>query len=173
MASAVTCFVFPGDQVAVYSELCYPTALHGVAFHPHENMVAFCAFGQSQPVHVYLYDRKGLFSVDPAPEYLTNILNILVKGATVFESLKYTVLIFHIVSQLEVHSIKAVSRSASVDPKTVRNTPDLPVSQDRSASSAMDQFAQSAKLALKMQCVKEQLDSVLVNTPSLLLSNIL
>ncbi|GAA6223288.1 jouberin-like [Lates japonicus] len=112
-----------GDQVAVYSELCYPTALHGVAFHPHENMVAFSAFGQSQPVHVYLYDRK--------------------------------------VSQLEVHSIKAASRSASVDPKTVRNTPDLPVSQDRSASSAMDQFAQSAKLALKMQCVKEQLDSVL------------
>ncbi|KAM7376200.1 hypothetical protein PAMP_005943 [Pampus punctatissimus] len=47
-----------GDQVAVYSELCYPTALHGVSFHPHENMVAFCAFGQSQPVHVYLYDRK-------------------------------------------------------------------------------------------------------------------
>lgn len=52
-----------GDQVAVYSELCYPTALHGVAFHPHENMVAFCAFGQSQPVHVYLYDRKGLFAL--------------------------------------------------------------------------------------------------------------
>eukprot|EP00064_Thunnus_orientalis_P012954 superscaffoldBa00002049_g12990 len=47
-----------GDQVAVYSELCYRTALHSVSFHPHENMVAFCAFGQSQPVHVYLYDRK-------------------------------------------------------------------------------------------------------------------
>lgn len=51
--------IYPGDQVAVYSELCYPTALRGVAFHPHENMVAFCAFGQSQPVHVYLYDRRG------------------------------------------------------------------------------------------------------------------
>lgn len=59
VASAPNCFVFSGDQVAVYSELCYPTALHGVSFHPHENMVAFCAFGQSQPVHVYLYDRKG------------------------------------------------------------------------------------------------------------------
>ncbi|KAM9355123.1 jouberin-like [Pholidichthys leucotaenia] len=47
-----------GDQVAVYSDLCYSTALHGISFHPHENMVAFCAFGQSQPVHVYLYDRK-------------------------------------------------------------------------------------------------------------------
>lgn len=49
----------PGDQVAVYSELCYPTALHGVSFHPHEHMVAFCAFGPSQPVHVYQYDRRG------------------------------------------------------------------------------------------------------------------
>ncbi|XP_037551163.1 jouberin [Nematolebias whitei] len=47
-----------GDQIAVYSELCYRTALHGVSFHPFENMVAFCACGQNQPVHVYLYDRK-------------------------------------------------------------------------------------------------------------------
>lgn len=112
-----------GDQVAVYSELCYPTALHGVSFHPHENMVAFCAFGQSQPVHVYLYDRK--------------------------------------VSQLEVHSIKAASRSASADTKTVRNTPEPLALQDTSVSAAMDQFAQATRLALKMQCVKEHLDSVL------------
>lgn len=61
IVAAASCFVLSGDQVAVYSELCYPTALHGVSFHPHENMVAFCAFGQSQPVHVYLYDRKGLW----------------------------------------------------------------------------------------------------------------
>ncbi|KAM4542068.1 jouberin isoform 2-T2 [Odontesthes bonariensis] len=111
-----------GDQVAVYSELCYPTALHGVSFHPHENMVAFCAFGQSQPVHVYLYDRK--------------------------------------VSQLEMHSTKAASRSASTDTRTVRNTPDPAALQDAS-SSALDQFAHTARLALKMQSVKEHLDSVL------------
>ncbi|XP_072221649.1 jouberin isoform X2 [Leuresthes tenuis] len=110
-----------GDQVAVYSELCYPTALHGVSFHPHENMVAFCAFGQSQPVHVYLYDRK--------------------------------------VSQLEMHSTKAASRSASTDTRTVRNTPDPMAPQD--ASSALDHFAHTARLALKMQSVKEHLDSVL------------
>uniref|UniRef100_A0A3Q3EKN5 Abelson helper integration site 1 n=1 Tax=Labrus bergylta TaxID=56723 RepID=A0A3Q3EKN5_9LABR len=112
-----------GDQVAVYSELCYPNALHGVCFHPHENMVAFCAFGQSQPVHVYLYDRK--------------------------------------VSQMEVHNIKAASRSASVDTKTMRHTPDTPVLQDMTSSSAMDQFAHTARLAFKMQCIKETLDSVL------------
>uniref|UniRef100_A0A3Q3WQC7 SH3 domain-containing protein n=1 Tax=Mola mola TaxID=94237 RepID=A0A3Q3WQC7_MOLML len=111
-----------GDQVAVYSELCYPTALHGVSFHPHENMVAFCAFGQSQPVHVYLYDRKA----------------------------------------------SATSRSASADTRTIRNTPDPPALQDTSAASALDQFAQSTRLALKMQCVKEQLDSVLAGINSLL-----
>ncbi|XP_034531432.1 jouberin isoform X2 [Notolabrus celidotus] len=116
-----------GDQVAVYSELCYPTALHDVSFHPHENMVAFCAFGRSQPVLVYLYDRK--------------------------------------VSQLEVHNIKAMSRSASADIRTMRNTPDTLGLQDTSASSAMDQFAHAARLALKMQCIKETLNSVLEPNP--------
>uniref|UniRef100_A0A8C6UY69 Abelson helper integration site 1 n=1 Tax=Neogobius melanostomus TaxID=47308 RepID=A0A8C6UY69_9GOBI len=114
-----------GDQVAVYSELCYPTALHGVCFHPHENMVAFCSFGQSQPIHVYIYDRK--------------------------------------VSQLEVHNIKGISRATSVDPRTVRNTPDSALQLDTSgSSSALDQFSQTTRLALRMQSVKEQLDSVLV-----------
>uniref|UniRef100_A0A8C6V505 Abelson helper integration site 1 n=1 Tax=Neogobius melanostomus TaxID=47308 RepID=A0A8C6V505_9GOBI len=113
-----------GDQVAVYSELCYPTALHGVCFHPHENMVAFCSFGQSQPIHVYIYDRK--------------------------------------VSQLEVHNIKGISRATSVDPRTVRNTPDSALQLDTSgSSSALDQFSQTTRLALRMQSVKEQLDSVL------------
>lgn len=108
-----------GDQVAVYSEFCYATALHGVSFHPHENMVAFCAFGQSQPIHVYLYDHK--------------------------------------VSQLEVHNIKGMSRATSV-----RNTPDSTLLQDTSvSSSAMDQFTQATRLALRMQTVKEQLNSVL------------
>lgn len=46
-----------GDIVAIYSDLWYTTGVHGVAFHPHENMVAFCAFGQ--PIHVYLYDPNG------------------------------------------------------------------------------------------------------------------
>lgn len=73
------------------------------------------------------------------------------------------------VSQLEVHMIKSGSRSASVDIKTLRNTPDSTLLQDVSAVSAMDQFAQATRLALKMQCVKEQLDSVLVNTKPLLI----
>lgn len=59
----LTPLFWTGDAVAVYSELCYPTALHGVAFHPHENMVAFCAFGPHQPIHTYLYDHKGVFDI--------------------------------------------------------------------------------------------------------------
>uniref|UniRef100_H3DPP8 Abelson helper integration site 1 n=1 Tax=Tetraodon nigroviridis TaxID=99883 RepID=H3DPP8_TETNG len=110
-----------GDAVAVYSELCYSTALHGVSFHPHENMVAFCAFGQRQPIHLYLYDRKA--------------------------------------SQLEVHSIKAAS---ATDFRTVGNTSGNPTLLDTSAASALDQFAQTTRLALKTKSIKEQLDSVLV-----------
>ncbi|XP_057716218.1 jouberin isoform X2 [Corythoichthys intestinalis] len=102
-----------GDQVAVYSELSYSSALCGVAFHPHENMVAFCAFGESQPVHVYLHDNK--------------------------------------VSQLEVRKIKEL-RSESNTPDTLNNTPAL---------MSSDQLSQATRQALKMQRVKEQMDSVL------------
>lgn len=49
-------------------------ALHGVSFHPYENMVAFCAFGQSQPVHVYLYDRKGLCFVWQKKKLVSSIV---------------------------------------------------------------------------------------------------
>uniref|UniRef100_A0A8C7CXE4 Jouberin n=1 Tax=Oncorhynchus kisutch TaxID=8019 RepID=A0A8C7CXE4_ONCKI len=114
-----------GDQVAVYSELCYPTALRGVGFHPHENMVAFCAFGQNQPVHVYLYDRRA--------------------------------------AQLEVESLKGHSRSGSADTKMFRNTSD-PVTFQDTSGAAMDCFAKAARLSMKMQRVKDKLDSVLVST---------
>ncbi|XP_024121319.1 jouberin isoform X2 [Oryzias melastigma] len=99
-----------GDQVEVYSELGYSSAVHAVAFHPHENMVAFCAFGQGQPVHVYLYDHKG-----PQPE---------------------------------LQSLKVASRSAS-EMGTLRNTPDPPVG------------VEAARRALKLQSVRQRLDSVL------------
>lgn len=73
----------------------------------------------------------------------------------------------HTVSQLEMHNAKSVSaasrsvasRAASVDDKSFRNTPN----PDTPAASALDQFAQTTRLAIKMQNVKEQLDSVLVS----------
>ncbi|XP_036398069.1 jouberin [Megalops cyprinoides] len=117
-----------GDQVAVYSELCYPTPLRDVAFHPHENMVAFCAFGQNQPVHIYLYDHK--------------------------------------VTQMEVETMKGTSRAGSTDTKTGRSSATLAAFQDPTAP-AMDRFASAARVTLKMQQVKQKLDSVLAPHPNL------
>lgn len=45
--------------MAIYSELSFTSPLRDVAFHPHEHMVSFCAFGQNQPILVYIYDYKG------------------------------------------------------------------------------------------------------------------
>ncbi|XP_068087723.1 jouberin isoform X2 [Hyperolius riggenbachi] len=47
-----------GDQVAKYSTLSYAAPVRDVAYHPHEHMVAFCAFGENQPILVYIYDYK-------------------------------------------------------------------------------------------------------------------
>ncbi|KAK3537794.1 hypothetical protein QTP70_018932 [Hemibagrus guttatus] len=111
-----------GDQVAVYSELCYPTALRGVAFHPHEHLVAFCAFGQNQPIQLYVYDRK--------------------------------------VTQLELESMRELNRSDTAVSKTLRNQTEILAFQDASASG-MDRFASAARMSLKMQRVKQKLDTVL------------
>lgn len=56
-------FTSVGDQVAIYSELSFTSALRDVAFHPHEHMVSFCAFGQNQPILVYIYDYKGTVQI--------------------------------------------------------------------------------------------------------------
>ncbi|KAK9959675.1 hypothetical protein ABG768_009783 [Culter alburnus] len=111
-----------GDQVAVYSELCYSSALRAVAFHPHENMVAFCSFGQNQLIHLYLYDRK--------------------------------------VAQMEVESLRGLSRSENLDSKTGRNSSEV-TNFHNSSATGMDQFASTARVSLKMQRVKQKLDSVL------------
>ncbi|MBN3324302.1 AHI1 protein, partial [Atractosteus spatula] len=111
-----------GDQVAVYSELCYPSPLRDVDFHPHEHMVAFCAFGQGLPVHVYLYDRK--------------------------------------VAQMEAESMKRPAGSMSKQPKIFSSTNDASALQDSSVSS-IDHFASSARASLRLQQVKQKLDSVL------------
>ncbi|XP_039537758.1 jouberin isoform X1 [Pimephales promelas] len=111
-----------GDQVAVYSELCYSSAIRAVAFHPHENMVAFCSFGQNQLIHLYLYDQK--------------------------------------VAQMEVESLRGMSRSDNLDSKTGRNSSEVTTFQNTSATG-MDRFASTARVSLKMQRVKQKLDSVL------------
>ncbi|KAL4624023.1 jouberin [Arapaima gigas] len=117
-----------GDRVAVYTELCYPAPLRDVAFHPHENMVAFCAFGENQPVLVYIYDRK--------------------------------------VAQMEVESMKGLKQSNPADGGTLRDTSETAVFPESSASATTDGFASAARLSLKMQRVKQKLDSVTNRNPS-------
>ncbi|KAF4024596.1 hypothetical protein G4228_016572 [Cervus hanglu yarkandensis] len=45
-----------GDQVAMYSDLPFKSPVRDIAYHPLENMVAFCAFGQNEPILLYIYD---------------------------------------------------------------------------------------------------------------------
>ncbi|RXN00136.1 Jouberin [Acipenser ruthenus] len=75
------------DQVAVYSELCYSSPLRDVAFHPHEHMVALCAFGPNLPVHVYLYDRKiALMEAESMKELSGSRVTTVPKGPRILSS---------------------------------------------------------------------------------------
>nr|XP_054110436.1 jouberin isoform X15 [Callithrix jacchus] len=45
-----------GEQVAMYSDLPFKSPIRDISYHPFENMVAFCAFGQNEPILLYIYD---------------------------------------------------------------------------------------------------------------------
>lgn len=45
-----------GEQVAMYSDLPFKSPVRDIAYHPLENMVAFCAFGQNEPILLYIHD---------------------------------------------------------------------------------------------------------------------
>ncbi|XP_057345232.1 jouberin isoform X3 [Manis pentadactyla] len=47
-----------GDQVAMYSDLPFKSPIRDISYHPLENMVAFCAFGQNEPILLYIYDFR-------------------------------------------------------------------------------------------------------------------
>uniref|UniRef100_A0A8D2KWG0 Abelson helper integration site 1 n=1 Tax=Varanus komodoensis TaxID=61221 RepID=A0A8D2KWG0_VARKO len=108
-----------GDQVATYSDLSFTSPLRDVAFHPHEHMVSFCAFGQNQPILVYIYDYK--------------------------------------VAQQEAEQLSMSSRG----PKILNGSADISVQKD-SIMSPADQFANVARVSVRMQKVKQKLDSVMV-----------
>lgn len=95
---------------------------------------------------------------------------LALRVALSFSQAKTCLVLWLAVSQLEMHNAKsasaasrmAASRSASADDKSYKNTPN----PDTPSTSALDQFAQTTRLAIKMQNVKEQLDSVLVSRHS-------
>ena len=50
-----------GDLVYTYLSLGYRNPVTDVAFHPFENMVAFCSYGESHLIKIFTYDYKGNF----------------------------------------------------------------------------------------------------------------
>ncbi|KAI1240934.1 hypothetical protein IHE44_0009384 [Lamprotornis superbus] len=122
-----------GDQVAIYSELSFTSPLRDVAFHPHEHMVSFCAFGQNHPILVYIYDYK--------------------------------------VAQQEAELVRDLSSSLTTaaprGPHFFSSFSEIPV-QKNSLMSPADQFVSVAKASMRMQKVKQKLDSVLANSNLLL-----
>ncbi|XP_051471969.1 jouberin isoform X2 [Apus apus] len=122
-----------GDQVAIYSELCFTSPLRDVAFHPHEHMVSFCAFGQNQPILVYIYDYK--------------------------------------VAQQEAELVKDLSSSLTTaaprEPQIFSSFSEIPI-QKSSGLCPADQFVSVARTSMRMQKVKQKLDSVTASSNLLL-----
>ncbi|KAJ7341958.1 hypothetical protein JRQ81_008029 [Phrynocephalus forsythii] len=121
-----------GDQVAVYSDFSFTSPVRDVAFHPHEHMVSFCAFGQNQPILVYIYDYK-VAQQDTELEKDFSGLHI--------------------------------SRS-SRGPQILNHTAGLSIPKDSTMSLA-DQFASFARVSVRMQKVKQKLESVTASSTSL------
>ncbi|NXB09601.1 AHI1 protein, partial [Cnemophilus loriae] len=122
-----------GDQVAIYSELSFTSPLRDVAFHPHEHMVSFCAFGQNHPILVYIYDYK--------------------------------------VAQQEAELIRDLRSSLTTTvprgPHFFSSFSEIPV-QKNPVMSPADQFVSVARASMRMQKVKQKLDSVMASSNLLL-----
>ncbi|XP_043855754.1 jouberin [Dromiciops gliroides] len=120
-----------GDQVAMYSDLSFTSPLRDVAFHPYEHMVAFCAFGQNEPILIYIYDYK--------------------------------------VAQQEAEMVKdfngsLTSTGAHRNPMIFSSSSAM---QDTMAS-ATDQFISATRVSMRMQKVKQKLESVTASSNLLL-----
>ncbi|XP_072499515.1 jouberin isoform X2 [Notamacropus eugenii] len=120
-----------GDQVAMYSDLSYTSPLRDVAFHPHEHMVAFCAFGQNEPILVYIYDYKV---AQQEAEMVKDFNGSLTATGT--------------------HRNPLVFSSSSAMQDTI--------------ASATDQFISAARVSMRMQKVKQKLESVTASSNLLL-----
>nr|XP_042704119.1 jouberin isoform X5 [Chrysemys picta bellii] len=118
-----------GDQVAMYSDLSFTFPVRDVAFHPHEHMVSFCAFGQNQPILVYIYDYK--------------------------------------VAQQEAEIVKDLNGSLASTtlrgPQILSNSSHISAQKDSTMSPA-DQFVSVARVSMRMQKVKQKLDSVMTSS---------
>ncbi|XP_006834780.1 PREDICTED: jouberin [Chrysochloris asiatica] len=112
-----------GEQVAMYSDLPFKSPIRDISYHPLEHMVAFCAFGQNEPILLYIYD----FHVAQQEAELFKQYN----GTSPFPG---------------IHQSQAA----------LCTCPKLP----HQGSFQIDEFVHTENSSLKMQQVKQRLDSV-------------
>uniref|UniRef100_A0A8D0H949 Abelson helper integration site 1 n=1 Tax=Sphenodon punctatus TaxID=8508 RepID=A0A8D0H949_SPHPU len=115
----------------MYSDLSFAAPLRDVAFHPHEHMVSFCAFGQNQPILVYIYDYK----------------------------------VAQQEAELVKDSIGSLTSGTLRGPQVLSNSS---ISAQKESMSPADQFVTVARVSMRMQKVKQKLDSVTANSNLLL-----
>ncbi|XP_054991598.1 jouberin isoform X2 [Sorex araneus] len=115
-----------GEQVAMYSDLPVKSPIRDISFHPLENMVAFCAFGQNEPILLYIYD-----------------FHVAQQEAEIFKCYSGT---------FPLPCIHQMQDALCTCPK-------LP----HQGFSPVDDYAHTENSSLKMQQVKQTLDSVTVN----------
>ncbi|XP_066214133.1 jouberin-like isoform X2 [Saccopteryx leptura] len=61
-----------GEQVAVYSKLPFKSPIRDISYHPFEDMIAFCAFGQNEPIVLCNYDYHAVsMKLPPKPRVST------------------------------------------------------------------------------------------------------
>ncbi|XP_078068694.1 jouberin [Mustelus asterias] len=128
------CYVWnseTGDQVAMYSDLNYTSAVRDVAFHPHEHMVAFCAFGPNQPILVFMYDQKVA----------------QMEAETMKEICK--------------SNLQSGTTSTPKGPKIFSSTFDSSIFDSNTMyDSSFSSINRASRLSMKVQKVKQKLDSV-------------
>ncbi|XP_072410215.1 jouberin isoform X1 [Chiloscyllium punctatum] len=128
------CYVWnseTGDQVAMYSDLNYTSAVRDVAFHPHEHMVAFCAFGPNQPILVFMYDQKVA----------------QMEAETMKEVCKA--------------NLKSGSTSTPKGPRIFSSTFDNSFDSSTVYNGSFSSISHSSRISMKMQKVKQKLDTVM------------
>lgn len=54
-----------GDLLKVYSDLGYRAAVSDLDFHPHDDIIAFCSFGENHPVVLYQFNQSGVQDETP------------------------------------------------------------------------------------------------------------
>ncbi|XP_065672892.1 jouberin isoform X3 [Hydra vulgaris] len=62
-----------GQLLHTYNDLGYLKTVSACHFHPHDNYIVFCSYGESQPILIYSYDPKVQFEIQQLPKPFHNV----------------------------------------------------------------------------------------------------